>query len=497
MSQELEDGRRQRANSDMGLLRVLQVGRDEALESEVAAENPPVGAARDGGERGDSELAQSRDMLAQEFTEMGINALRRLSGASVALPGWMIMQYEVDREEKAGTRIRFLLDVHCGTCCSVGRRGDGGAGNNLEGAVAHKHTGVAGGVIGVDHVPQGPATQDDAQDCCKFFHSIKPLFVNKPTVLIINKIDVAYLNDLVIEDHAPENRALAEEIMNGKGVQHVQVACYTNEGVMELKNKVCWDDVMCRRKDKELHDGLQVVQTAGLMCADGGVHGLVHPGAAGRRGRDPAEPRRWELKDAQERGGQQGALPHGHQCAHHAGAIHVYVLPPPPSWTLTTHRELEPRTAHHKVDVVNTILALAKHPVFGTIFLLNVSHTTRSARAREPGAYTVCSSRSGSHSSHKQAHREAESGCREATYNIRLPNELVKHLLALLLLRVISIKNIRVRGTTLDRQRDFGWQCHACTTSISKIQLCLCMSRLGEDLYELVHDFDAPVAVQW
>ncbi|KAH9949086.1 GTP binding protein 4 [Amylocystis lapponica] len=81
---------------------------------------------------------------------------------------------------------------------------------------------------------------------CKLFHSIKPLFANKPTVLVINKIDVARLDDL-----APENRALVEEIMNGEGVQHVQVSCYTDEGVMELKNKAC-DALLEHRVDQKL-----------------------------------------------------------------------------------------------------------------------------------------------------------------------------------------------------------------------------------------------------
>ena len=69
---------------------------------------------------------------------------------------------------------------------------------------------------------------------CKLFHSIKPLFANKPTVLVINKVDVMRLDDL-----PPENRALVDEIINKEGVICVQVSCYTEEGVMELKTSAC------------------------------------------------------------------------------------------------------------------------------------------------------------------------------------------------------------------------------------------------------------------
>ncbi|KAJ3487054.1 hypothetical protein NLI96_g3807 [Meripilus lineatus] len=81
---------------------------------------------------------------------------------------------------------------------------------------------------------------------CKLFHSIKPLFANKPTLLVMNKIDVTRLEDL-----SPENRALVDEIINSEGVLNVQVSCYTDEGVMELKNKAC-DALMEHRVDTKL-----------------------------------------------------------------------------------------------------------------------------------------------------------------------------------------------------------------------------------------------------
>lgn len=81
---------------------------------------------------------------------------------------------------------------------------------------------------------------------CKLFHSIKPLFANKPTVLVLNKIDVMRLDDI-----PTESRALVDEIIKGEDVQHVQVSCYSDEGVMELKNKAC-DALLQHRVDVKL-----------------------------------------------------------------------------------------------------------------------------------------------------------------------------------------------------------------------------------------------------
>ncbi|KAI0075852.1 GTP binding protein 4 [Panus rudis PR-1116 ss-1] len=81
---------------------------------------------------------------------------------------------------------------------------------------------------------------------CKLFHSIKPLFANKPTVLVLNKVDVKRLEDLT-----PDVRAMVDEIINTEGVLHVQTSCYTDEGVMELKNKAC-DALLEHRVDSKL-----------------------------------------------------------------------------------------------------------------------------------------------------------------------------------------------------------------------------------------------------
>lgn len=65
-------------------------------------------------------------------------------------------------------------------------------------------------------------------------------------MLVMNKIDVTRLDDLT-----PENRVLVDEIITAPGVLNVQVSCYTDEGVMELKNKAC-DALLQHRVDTKL-----------------------------------------------------------------------------------------------------------------------------------------------------------------------------------------------------------------------------------------------------
>lgn len=65
-------------------------------------------------------------------------------------------------------------------------------------------------------------------------------------MLVINKIDVCRLEDL-----QPEPRAMVDDIINSEDVQCVQVSCYSEEGVMELKNKAC-DALLSHRVETKL-----------------------------------------------------------------------------------------------------------------------------------------------------------------------------------------------------------------------------------------------------
>ena len=68
----------------------------------------------------------------------------------------------------------------------------------------------------------------------KLFHSIKPLFANKTTLLVVNKIDIMRPEQL------PEaEQALLQEIVAQEDVTMVQSSCYTDEGVMNVRNTAC------------------------------------------------------------------------------------------------------------------------------------------------------------------------------------------------------------------------------------------------------------------
>ncbi|ODN96567.1 nucleolar GTP-binding protein [Cryptococcus wingfieldii CBS 7118] len=81
---------------------------------------------------------------------------------------------------------------------------------------------------------------------CKLFHSIKPLFQNKPTVLVINKIDIVRLDDL-----SPENRSYVDTILSDKSVIVVEASTYTEEGVINVRNTAC-DALLAHRVEVKL-----------------------------------------------------------------------------------------------------------------------------------------------------------------------------------------------------------------------------------------------------
>lgn len=59
------------------------------------------------------------------------------------------------------------------------------------------------------------------------------MFVNKPTLLVINKIDIKKPEDLNASDYK-----LLQDIIQQDQVPMVQLSCFTEEGVMDVKNQV-------------------------------------------------------------------------------------------------------------------------------------------------------------------------------------------------------------------------------------------------------------------
>ncbi|KAJ2620876.1 Nucleolar GTP-binding protein 1, partial [Coemansia sp. RSA 1290] len=71
------------------------------------------------------------------------------------------------------------------------------------------------------------------QQQMSLFNSIKPLFANKPTLLVISKIDSCTLDDL-----KPEERELVESVTQ-EGVVISQLSSHLDKGVIETRNLAC------------------------------------------------------------------------------------------------------------------------------------------------------------------------------------------------------------------------------------------------------------------
>jgi nucleolar GTP-binding protein len=78
------------------------------------------------------------------------------------------------------------------------------------------------------------------------FESIKPLFVNKQLILVVNKIDVLAMKDL-----SEENRALILGLAEAAGVEVMEMSNVSEEGVMAVKNRAC-DLLLQARVDSRL-----------------------------------------------------------------------------------------------------------------------------------------------------------------------------------------------------------------------------------------------------
>ena len=65
------------------------------------------------------------------------------------------------------------------------------------------------------------------------FHNIKPLFVNKPIIVVVNKIDVKQISDL-----SEEYKNLFNELKKDNVIVH-EMSTANSDGVIELRNEAC------------------------------------------------------------------------------------------------------------------------------------------------------------------------------------------------------------------------------------------------------------------
>ncbi|KAJ1807558.1 Nucleolar GTP-binding protein 1, partial [Coemansia sp. RSA 2598] len=83
------------------------------------------------------------------------------------------------------------------------------------------------------------------QDQMSLFHSIKPLFANKPTLLVTSKTDVCTLDDV-----KPEERRMVEAVRD-EGVELAQLSSYHDTGIIETRDLAC-DKLLQQRVDMKL-----------------------------------------------------------------------------------------------------------------------------------------------------------------------------------------------------------------------------------------------------
>lgn len=77
------------------------------------------------------------------------------------------------------------------------------------------------------------------------FNSIKPLFLNKPTVIVANKTDIVKLEEL------PAEKRQIIESLTDEGFPVLQMSTLTGEGVIELRNEAC-DRLLAHRVEAKL-----------------------------------------------------------------------------------------------------------------------------------------------------------------------------------------------------------------------------------------------------
>lgn len=80
----------------------------------------------------------------------------------------------------------------------------------------------------------------------KLFESIKPLFTNKPLIVVINKVDVLELSEL-----SADRRAIIARIENDENVPVMQMSTAVELGVMEVKNEAC-ERLLSYRVDQKM-----------------------------------------------------------------------------------------------------------------------------------------------------------------------------------------------------------------------------------------------------
>lgn len=84
------------------------------------------------------------------------------------------------------------------------------------------------------------------EDQVKLFHSIKPLFVGKPVMIVMNKSDI-----IKTEDLSPERQELIKNMTEMPGVEVMETSSYLEDGVMDVRNLAC-EKLLASRIEQKL-----------------------------------------------------------------------------------------------------------------------------------------------------------------------------------------------------------------------------------------------------
>uniref|UniRef100_A0A8C4IDR7 GTP binding protein 4 n=1 Tax=Dicentrarchus labrax TaxID=13489 RepID=A0A8C4IDR7_DICLA len=98
------------------------------------------------------------------------------------------------------------------------------------------------------------------QEQLELFNSIRPLFANKPLIVVANKCDVKKITEL-----SEENQKIFADL-TAEGIPVIETSTLTEEGVMQVKTEACdrllADRVENKMKGKKVHDVLNRLHLA-------------------------------------------------------------------------------------------------------------------------------------------------------------------------------------------------------------------------------------------
>jgi nucleolar GTP-binding protein len=147
------------------------------------------------------------------------------------------------------------------------------------------------------------------EDQVKLFNNIKPLFANKPIVLVINKID-----QVTPEDLPAEQQQWIQDIAADENATVLTMSCYNDEGVMNVRNSAC-DKLLAARvemkmKGNKINDVINKIHLAQPQQRDNIARLPNIPAETKTRVKyDPNDPNRRKLeKDLEQEHGGAGVF---------------------------------------------------------------------------------------------------------------------------------------------------------------------------------------------